>query len=241
MNRKRDKEARILQSKTPQTLPIFKTMETPKAPSKRPSRSQEDRTTDARHRIINATIRCLYRVGYGAVTTAMIAREAGLSRGNIFYHFSNTADLMVAVRDAIYLEERAAVETIRQTLGTRQYLAELPRHVLAGMRKAPAIAVDEIMLASRSDPELAAKLRRSEKHIDARAVSELQEHYAQAGIAPPPNLPILVRLAVAAYRGLAIAEIVQGTDAQIEECTEYLIHLLQVAEKMEITNASGKC
>lgn len=196
-------------------------------------RRQEDRTSNARKRIIDATIRCLYQVGYGAVTTAMIAKEAGLSRGNIFYHFASTADLMVAVRDAVYLEERQAVEAVRESLGTRQYLAELPRFALAGMRKAPAIAVDEIMLAARSDPDLSAKLRQSEKMIDARAVAELEEHYRQAGLKPPHNLPILVRLAVAAYRGLAIAELVQGPEAQIDECIDYLIRLLQIAEKME--------
>lgn len=195
-------------------------------------RRQEDRSSDARQKIIDATIRCLYRVGYSAVTTAMIAKEAGLSRGNIFYHFATRADLMVAVRDAVYVEERAAVETIRQTIGNRQYLAELPRHVLAGMRKAPAIAVDEIMLAARSDVELTAKLRRSEQAIDSHAVAELYDHYTQAGLTPPPNLAILVRLAVAAYRGLAIAELVQGPDAKIDECIDYLIRLLQVAESM---------
>ncbi|WP_298198257.1 TetR/AcrR family transcriptional regulator [Novosphingobium sp.] len=208
-------------------------MSTADTPPNKPRRSQEDRTSEARQRIIDATIRCLYRVGYSAVTTAMIAKEAGLSRGNIFYHFSSTADLMVAVRDAVYLEERQAVEAIRARLGTRQYLAELPRFVLEGMRKAPAIAVDEILLAARSDAELSAKLRRSEQLIDARALAELEEHYALAGLKPPPDLPILMRLAVAAYRGLAIAELVQGPEAQIEECIDYLIRLMKIAETME--------
>jgi len=214
-------------------------MSTSAPPDLKPRRRQEDRSADARRRIIDATIRCLYRVGYSAATTAMIAKEAGLSRGNIFYHFASTADLMVAVRDAVYLEERQAVEAIRESLGTRAYLAELPRYALAGMRKAPAIAVDEILLAARSDAELSAKLRQSEKKIDARAVAELEEHYRQAGLTPPHDLPILVRLAVAAYRGLAIAELVQGPEAQIEACTEYLIRLLQIAEKMGPPDAPG--
>ncbi|WP_167542877.1 TetR/AcrR family transcriptional regulator [Novosphingobium capsulatum] len=199
----------------------------------KPRRSQEERTIDSRRRIIDATIRCLYQAGYSGTSTAMIAKEAGVSRGNIFYHFATYADLMIAVRDAVYLEERQLIEDIKQRVGTRAYLEEAPRYVLAGMRREPAIAVDEIMLAARSDPELSAKLREKEKTIDERAVADFAVLYEELGIKPPYNLPILVRVSIAAFRGLAISELVQGPDAQIEECIDYLIHLLKIGEQIE--------
>jgi AcrR family transcriptional regulator len=208
-------------------------METLPPPRPRPRRKQEDRTTESRKRILDATIRCLYRVGYSGTSTAMIAKEAGVSRGNIFYHFATIADLMIAVRDAVYHEERQITQDIKQRVGTKAYLAQAPRYVLAGMRREPAIAVDEILLAARSDPELSAKLRETEKTIDERAVADFAVLYEELGLKPPYNLPILVRVSIAAFRGLAIAELVQGQDAQIEECIDYLIHLLQIGEKME--------
>ncbi|ANK13913.1 hypothetical protein A9D12_14145 [Erythrobacter neustonensis] len=205
-------------------------MDTLTQTEKKPRRKQEDRTSDARARIIEATVRCLYKVGYSGVSTAMIAKEAGVSRGNIFYHFGTYAELMVAVRDAVYQEERQLIEDIRARVGTRAYLDQVPRYVLAGMRREPAIAVDEIMLAARSDPELSEKLRQTEKTIEQRAVEDFAALYAELGLEPPHNLAILSRVAVAAFRGLAIAELVQGEDAKIDECIEYLIRLLQVSE-----------
>lgn len=176
--------------------------------------------------MIDATIQCLYRTGYSAVTLAMVAKEAGVSRGIISYHFDGKADLMVAVRDFVYLDERRLIEEIRGRIGTEAYLRELPRHVIAGMRREPAIAVDEILLAARADDELAAKLRANEKEIDARAVKELTSYYVELGLEPPADLAIRMRVAVAAFRGLAIAELVQGDDAQIEACVDYLMRHL---------------
>ncbi|MBC2667898.1 TetR/AcrR family transcriptional regulator [Novosphingobium piscinae] len=214
-------------------------METVSPPEPKLRRRQEDRSADSRKRIIDATIRCLYRFGYSGTSTALIAKEAGVSRGNIFYHFATYADLMIAVRDAVYHEERQLIEDIKQRLGTRAYLAEAPRYVLAGMRREPAIAVDEILLAARSDQELSAKLRETEKTIDQRAIADFADLYTELGLKPPYNLPILVRVSIAAFRGLAIAELVQGQDAQIEECIDYLIYLLQIGEKIEPPTSYG--
>lgn len=208
-------------------------METVSPPQTKPRRRQEDRTSETRKRILDATVRCLYKAGYSGTSTAMIAKEAGVSRGNIFYHFATYADLMIAVRDAVYHEERQLIEDIRQRIGTDAYRAEAPRYVLAGMRREPAIAVDEILLAARSDPDLSAKLRETEKTIDERAVADFAALYEELGLKPPWNLPILVRVSIAAFRGLAIAELVQGPDAQIEECIDYLIWLLKIGETVE--------
>ncbi|QNQ11157.1 TetR/AcrR family transcriptional regulator [Sphingomonas alpina] len=98
-------------------------MPSPTAPAPAPApgrvkpvrRKQEDRTADTRRRILEATIGCLYRMGYSAVTIAVVAKEAGVSRGIISYHFASKADLMVAVRDAVHLEEIAADRRDTQT------------------------------------------------------------------------------------------------------------------------------
>lgn len=205
-------------------------------PQKKPRRRQEDRTSETRARILNATVRCLYRYGYSGTSTALIAKEASVSRGNIFYHFGSYAELMVAVRNEVYLQERQAIEDIKQRLGAKAYLAEAPRYVLAGMRREPAIAVDEIMLAARSDQELSEKLRQTEKTLEERAVADFAALYAELGLEPPQNLPILSRVAIAAFRGLAIAELVQGPDAKIDECSEFLIQLFQLSERMGSKN-----
>lgn len=188
-------------------------------------RKQEDRTADTRRRILEATIGCLYRMGYSAVTIAIVAKEAGVSRGIISYHFASKADLMVAVRDAVHLEETRLIEETRKRIGTEAYLNELPRHVLSGMLREPGIAVDEILLAARADPDLSTKLRTAESDIEHRVLSGLKGYYAELGIEPPPNLAIIMRVFVAAFRGLAITELVQGEEAETEASVAYLMEL----------------
>ena len=49
-------------------------------------------------------MRCFVREGYTKTTTAMIAAEAGVSRGAMMHHFSARAEVMKAV--VAYLHER---------------------------------------------------------------------------------------------------------------------------------------
>lgn len=192
----------------------------------RPRRRQEERTLETRRRVLEATVKCLYRLGYSAVTFAMVAEEAGVSRGIISYHFTSKADLMVAVRNLVQLQEQQLNSNILARIGVEAYLRELPRHVMHGMRREPAIAVNEILLAARADTDLSSKLRIEEKHIEDHAVQQLRLLYADAGVTPPVNLPVRMRVAVAAFRGLAILELVQGDDAEIEDCIAHLMEML---------------
>lgn len=185
--------------------------------SKKPvRRSQAERRADTRRRVIDATTMCLYRVGYSAVSFAMVAEEAGVSRGIITYHFATKADLMVAVRDTIQQDELRALEATQSQIGAAEYLRQLPTLVLNGMRREPAIAVNEILLAARGDPELIGKLRSIEEDIDKRTLTRLEGLYREAGMEPPQNLPAVIRLAISTFRGLAIADLALGERADID-------------------------
>ena len=203
-----------------------------KLDEKRPRQRQADRTLETRRRVLDATIKCLYKVGYSAVTFAMVADEACVSRGIISYHFKTKADLMVAVRKAVQLQEQQLNLDIIQMIGVEAYLRELPRHVMSGMRREPAIAVNEILLAARAYPDLSEKLRVEEKRIDEVSIQHLRLLYVDASITPPTNLMIRMRVAVAAFRGLAILELAQGDDAETEACIAYLMEMLTPPEQI---------
>lgn len=202
-------------------------MESTSTPPKQSRRRQADRSAETRRRILDATIGSLYRLGYAAVTISVVAQEAGVSRGIIGYHFPTKADLMVAVREDVHQHERRDLDETRTRVGSGEYFRQLPRHVVNEMRREPAIAVNEIMLGARADPELSAKLRATEREIDTRAVAQLRAYYTEMGVEPPEDLPVIMRVWVAAFRGLAIADLVQGEDAQVEASIDYLTRLLQ--------------
>ncbi|MBT2483102.1 MULTISPECIES: TetR/AcrR family transcriptional regulator [unclassified Microbacterium] len=54
-----------------------------------------------RQRIIEAAIECLAREGWNGTKLALVAAEAGISRGLISYHFAGRDDLYEAVLDTV--------------------------------------------------------------------------------------------------------------------------------------------
>lgn len=210
------------------------------APASKPARRRQvDRTAETRRRIIDATTACLFKTGYSAVTFSTVSKEAGVSRGIITYHFATKADLMVAVRDTIYSDERHVLEETQSRIGAAEYLRELPRLVLAGMRREPAIAVNEILLAARADPELTGKLRATEKDIDQRILTRLKGLYAEAGATPPANLSTIIHLAVSTFRGLAIADLVQGDDGEVEASIDLFRDMLTLSIETQAKAAAA--
>ena len=57
----------------------------------------QDPARGARERILDATARVLVRDGGDAVTIAAVAREAGVSKGGLFYHFASKERLIEAL------------------------------------------------------------------------------------------------------------------------------------------------
>src|SRR3954451_13223803 len=61
----------------------------------RVSRSQEERTSATRARLIEAALDLLLSKGYAAATTVDIAARAGLTRGALAHHFDSKDMLVV--------------------------------------------------------------------------------------------------------------------------------------------------
>ena len=52
---------------------------------RRPRQTQAERSAAMRARLVDAAIRCLNKHGYSATTVAMVADEAGVSRGGMLH------------------------------------------------------------------------------------------------------------------------------------------------------------
>ena len=90
-----------------------KTTGTAKQPARR-RRTQEERSADTQHRLIDATINALHEHGYARITTAEIAKRAGVSRGALMHHYATKEDLVaVSVENLL----RDSTAEIRSWLG----------------------------------------------------------------------------------------------------------------------------
>ncbi|MEM5515570.1 TetR/AcrR family transcriptional regulator [Henriciella sp. AS95] len=63
--------------------------------------------TGTREKIVETARQLFNRLHYGNVTTAMLAEAAGISEGNLWYHFKTKRDLLEAITDD-FLEQNAA-------------------------------------------------------------------------------------------------------------------------------------
>ncbi len=127
-----------------------------------------------RGRLLDATVETLLERGYAGTTTTEIARRAGVSRGAQLHHFPTKSELVLTAVE--HLSERRREEFV-------QVVASLPD----GVDRADA-AIDqlwrimsgptfyawlELMVASRTDPELRASLT----HVYARLMETVQRTF----------------------------------------------------------------
>ena len=132
-------------------------------------RSQAERSAETREKLIAAAIACLHRTGYSATTITTVAEEADVSRGAMTHQFPAKTDLMLAVVRAVVREDGRLHDAALERLGAGGWMEQLPDIMWDIISRPAGIAVMEIMLASRADPELAGKLRALQTAIDADA------------------------------------------------------------------------
>ena len=187
----------------------------PKAVAGRTRRTQEERSEATRARVIEAAIRCLHRAGYAGTSTTLVAEEAGVSRGAMVHQFPSKAELMLAVVRAVFHEDGELYERSLKATSPRQWLREFPSTMWEVISRPAGIAVIEIMLASRSDPEFAKRLRAEQQQIDREAHVWVLEHMAIADIDERPDGEAIHRLFVAAVRGLALEQLFMRNKSEV--------------------------
>ena len=164
-----------------------------------------ERTAAMRKRLIDAAIECLGKLGYGATTLQVVTDTAGVSRGAVLHHFPNKVDLMIAVAEyAAGKQNRHVARLLADTdPGMDRYLA-ITTATWDAMTKPPAIALLEIMMGSRSDPELGERFPAVIESLETYQREGVWEQAQSVGITDKTAIEAMVHLHNAAMRGLAL-------------------------------------
>jgi AcrR family transcriptional regulator len=123
-------------------------------------RTQEERSTRMRARLLDATVDCLARLGYAGTTTTEIAKRARVSRGAQLHHYPRKEDLVIASVEHVFrlrLEEFGkAFANVPPDTDRRPIAVDL----LWSMFQGPTFhAWLELVVASRTDKALREALR----------------------------------------------------------------------------------
>ncbi len=124
-------------------------------------RTQQSRSEEARAKLLAASIDLICERGFAQTTMTDIAKRAGLTRGAIQHHFSGHDELVLAIIHSVEARIIDAFDAVApkdiQDLGARiDHLIDS----LGAISVAPAyLAVIDIWIATRADPQLGAAIR----------------------------------------------------------------------------------
>jgi AcrR family transcriptional regulator len=130
-----------------------------------------------RQRLLDAAVALVPELGWGGVTTRLVAERAGVAPGVVHYHFASVTDLLVAAGTgfsgallAQFAEELTARPCIGE--GVDWLMGELSRY--SGVDPASLLVV-EMFLASTRLPGLRERLREQVAAFRAQAAAWLTE------------------------------------------------------------------
>lgn len=130
-------------------------------------RTQEERSSATRARLLDATLDCIIELGYKGTTTSEIVRRAGVSRGAQVHHFPTKAEL---VRSAVeHLAERGEQELRREFAridSTEDLTSQAIDLLWSGYAGPLFAAVLELIVSARTEPELAAVLSSLQLNVE---------------------------------------------------------------------------
>ena len=209
-------------------------------------RTQAERSTETRARLLAAARETISERGYAGTTTAATAERAGVSRGAQLHHYATKQDLLLSVIDYIHADVEEKVEKISKRIdGTpdedfRRFICELWNQVFAEENFNPNI---ELVTASRTNPELADRLKKrwiklaeTYDSVWARALARSGHHSPQA--------ERLLTLTLNFLRGMAVQRIAMGNDrayfkAQLDQWTDIVKLVLTHDEGYRQTSDSS--
>jgi AcrR family transcriptional regulator len=194
--------------------------------SRRPRSTQAERSAETRNKLVSATIDCLHEVGYGLTTVSLVAEKAGVSRGALTHQFPSKIDLMLAVVRFVYDSDAAQYRLLLGDKPPKDSIAYLPEAMWEVLSRPSAIAVIEIMLASRADTALMEQLRIMQSEIDVEAGRAMIHRFKAAGLQDRTDGAAIHRMFVSAVRGLAIENLSMGERANVAASIKVLSEVM---------------
>ena len=208
----------------------------PKPAAKPARRRNVDRSAATRKVILDATVSCLYKQGYGAVTNHTVADLAGVSRGAMMHHFPTRQALLVATIEFAYAK---LADHRKDVLG--RLAPGLPRYralidlAWANAQMPEDIACNEIRMGSRSDPEIAAAITPIMIQVADDFGRYIGSVAREAGLKPDAELKGLTLTTAMAMRAMAV-NLFTYPRPQIVNC---VLNTLKAARERMIANQLG--
>ena len=149
-----------------------KTAARPRRPADKKDGWQAEKSAMTRKTILDAAIQCFIDLGYANTTTALIAEYAGVSRGAMMHHFPSRATVLKATIEHLHNKRVDEFREMMANFGDPEQLVDRSRieqSVQAAwsyVNQPSSVAFQEVLMAARTDEELAEVLDPLEKEYE---------------------------------------------------------------------------
>jgi AcrR family transcriptional regulator len=197
-------------------------------------RTQEQRRTQTRRALLEATIATLAELGCSGTTTLAVEQRAGISRGARVHHFPSKAALLAGAVD--YLYEQLSDHYADAFGDTQQRRSERKRlhaglHMLWSIYQRPEYtAVLELHAAARSDLELRERWRAVADRHRQLALQAAQAFFPSLGKARAESL---IETIHASFVGLRLQGGITAEPRHVEQVLATLEELVVMCLKSE--------
>jgi len=176
-------------------------------PAKSRRLTQAERSAASQARLIEAAVKCLVSLGYAATTTHRIAATAEMTMGRMQHQFTTKADIMAAVITSIHEDNLAelSVGSLKNKNPTGR-VKEYIQRLIKMFDKGNVLAVFEIRMALKGDPELAATVGPILQNYDAHSFDDLSHLLVAAGV-PSESADEWMHVILATLRGFAMERV----------------------------------
>jgi len=167
-------------------------------------RTQSERSSETRRRLLEATVDSLIEVGYAGTTTRRVTELAGVSQGAQTHHFPHRVDLVASAFEHL-AEQRIArySERARELGGDRAARLRALLDLLWEDFSSPLFTVAaKLWVAAADDPELRARLVPVERRIYRATASVAREVAGELG--EEEGFDRLLAVAMNTVAGLAL-------------------------------------
>ncbi|MEN8159045.1 MAG: TetR/AcrR family transcriptional regulator [Myxococcota bacterium] len=174
-------------------------------PTRRPRRTQAERSAATRARLIDATIGCLVDQGYAGTTTLAVCERAGVSHGSLLHHYRTRERLLGAALEVIYARLREPVLNALAELPEGEARVEALVELMWGAFGAPEFkAVVELWLAAANQPDVGWAVWPEARAFDA-AIQPLAADLFPEVAARLPDFPLYMSLLFQVMQGMGLA------------------------------------
>ena len=176
----------------------------------RARRTQEQRRTETRGRLLAATQAALVERGYAGATTTAICRRAGVSQGALFKHFASKGELLAATAERLFANLIDAYrDSMPRLVGVEDRAAAAVQLLWDVFEDARLLAAIELYAAARTDRELAARLAPVAARHGENLHALARELFPEAA-ARNPDFDALVSAVVQAIQGATLGSLASG-------------------------------